>query len=105
MSVPVPISSSSSVRVRVCACTAFVLENAPIDDGRELTSFLVPLAQLEQQAGVSLFPALGRDEALGALAPSGSSSGSARGAAPLCARTACVLPPVDFYRKAAKAAA
>ena len=64
---------------------AFVLENAPIEDERQLESFLVPLEMVERNAGLVLFPRLDRSRA-----------------PILCAQTSCQLPATDFYKKAGK---
>ena len=65
---------------------AFVLPNAQINPKTPLSSFQVPLAQLELAAGIDFFPKLN--------APSGRGSSNK---ADICGLNACQLPPEQFW--------
>ena len=68
---------------------AFVLPNAQINPKTPLSSFQVPLAQLELVAGIDFFPKLDAPTSRGASVQ-----------ADLCGLNACQLPPEQFWLSA-----
>ena len=69
---------------------AFVMPNAQINPKTPLSSFQVPLAQLELVAGIDFFPNL-------TSSSSHPSSGLQLNQADLCGLNACQLPPEQFW--------
>ena len=66
---------------------AFVLPNAQINPKKPLSSFQVPLAQLELVAGIEFFPKLSSTQ----------SNGLQLNQADICGLNACALPPEQFW--------